>query len=184
MNKSPSDDTNQALPRTPERLLPLRQLPPYSYVSGMWPHPLSDPRGHSFGQHLEVAAPIGRDCDAYLWGWDLLQAGFYWEAHEAWEAVWQEVGRVGPEADYLKALIKIAAAGVKAREGRPDGVRRHLHRAVELLSTLDHDALWFGVDAQRLVEQIEAWGQTPDRWLNTTVAPVVRVFPPLANGLE
>jgi hypothetical protein len=34
----------------------------------------------------------------------------------------------------LKGLIKLAAAGVKVREGRSEGVRRHAKRAEELFS--------------------------------------------------
>jgi hypothetical protein len=57
----------------------------------------------------------------YLRGIDLFNHGFYWESHEAWEAVWISAGRRGSVADFLKALIKVAAAGVKAREGREAG---------------------------------------------------------------
>ena len=35
-------------------------------------------------------------------------------------------------ADFLKGLIKLAAAGVKHREGNPGGVRSHVRRAAEL----------------------------------------------------
>ena len=48
----------------------------------------------------------------------LFNAGYYWEAHEAWEGLWHAYGRRGPTADVLKALIKLAAAGVKVREGQ------------------------------------------------------------------
>jgi hypothetical protein len=34
----------------------------------------------------------------------------------------------------LKGLIKLAAAGVKAREARTDGVRRHARRAAQLFA--------------------------------------------------
>jgi hypothetical protein len=64
----------------------------------------------------------------------LFNHGFYWEAHEAWESLWHAVGRQGPVAAWLKALIKLAAAGVKAREGNPAGVARHATRALELLA--------------------------------------------------
>lgn len=65
-------------------------------------------------------------------GIDLFNHGFYWEAHETWEQLWIKFGRSGREADFLKALIKLAAAGVKARECRPVGVQRHACRARDL----------------------------------------------------
>jgi hypothetical protein len=44
---------------------------------------------------------------------------------------WRAGGK-GVVADFLKGLIKLAAAGVKALEGRPDGVKSHSGRAAEL----------------------------------------------------
>jgi hypothetical protein len=124
----------------PPRYLPHRPLPPYSYVTGLSPHPTSDPRGHSFGRHEQPAAPLEeatyRANETYLLGLDLFNHGFYWEAHEAWEALWHAAGQRGPVADFLKGLIKLAAAGVKAREGRVAGVRMHAQRAAELFRGL------------------------------------------------
>ncbi|TWT48860.1 DUF309 domain-containing protein [Botrimarina hoheduenensis] len=60
----------------------------------------------------------------------------YWNAHEAWEELWIAAGRRGPSADFLKALIKLAAAGVKEQAGNPIGVRRHARRAIELLAPI------------------------------------------------
>src|SRR6059058_3393109 len=103
------------------RYCPERPLPPYGYVPGLNPHPLSDPRGHSFGVRAESAEaleePTFRDNATYLYAIDLFNHGFFWEAHEAWEALWHAAGRKGRTADFLKGLIKLAAAGVKAREG-------------------------------------------------------------------
>ena len=59
--------------------------------------------------------------------------GYYWEAHEVWERVWNALGRHGPQADFIKGFIKLAAAGVKLGERNPKGVQRHLARAMELL---------------------------------------------------
>jgi predicted metal-dependent hydrolase len=111
-------------------------LPPYSYVPGLAPHPTSDERGHSFGRHEplpraeEVANLI--DSPQYRFAIDLFNHGYYWEAHEAWESLWHAAGRRGPTADFLKGLIKLAAAGVKAREASAAGVQRHAARAEAL----------------------------------------------------
>jgi hypothetical protein len=123
----------------PPRYCPERELPPYSYVPGQGlPHPIRDERGHSFGRAEPPAVPLEeatwRENEAWLYAIDLFNHGFYWEAHEAWESLWHAAGRRGPTADLLKGLIKLAAAGVKSREGRPKGVKQHAARAVELLS--------------------------------------------------
>jgi predicted metal-dependent hydrolase len=117
-------------------LAPEFPFPAYSYVPGGFPHPTSDPRGHSYQIDAEPAEDLRtapwRKSRAYLYGIDLFNFGYYWEAHEAWEAHWHAAHRVSPVADLLKGLIKLAAAAVKVREGNRAGVRRHLQRAREL----------------------------------------------------
>jgi hypothetical protein len=118
------------------RLVPDRALPAYSFVPGRFPHPESDPRGHSFAASPTPPPPLDPDrwCNSptYLYGIDLFNAGYFWEAHVEWESLWLAAGRTGAVADFLKGLIKLAAAGVKGREGRSDGVRGHARRAAEL----------------------------------------------------
>lgn len=62
-------------PREIPRCVPDEQFPPYSYVTGRFPHPTSDPAGHSFGCTPEQPAtpdPSRWDaCRAYLYGIDL-----------------------------------------------------------------------------------------------------------------
>ena len=156
------------------RLCPERPLPPYSYVPGHLPHPISDPAGHSYGLHAisqgevqqgpvaSISLVFGwRGCPDYLFGIDLFNHGFYWEAHETWEQVWISCGRSGREADFLKGLIKLAAAGVKLREGRPIGVQRHASRARELFQLVSENlsdgltAHLGGLDLRTLYEAAE-----------------------------
>ncbi len=122
----------------PPRLAPELPLPPYTYVPGLGPHPQSDPAGHSYGKARENPAPLDpanwNQSPTYLYGLDLFNHGYYWEAHEAWEGLWHAAGRAGRLADFLKGLIHLAAAGVKVRQGRPDGVRSHAARALQLLA--------------------------------------------------
>jgi predicted metal-dependent hydrolase len=128
---------------SPPRFAPERPLPPYSYVSGLFPHPVSDPRGHSYGVAPERPAPPDptrwQECRPYLFGIDLFNHGYYWEAHEVWESLWHACGRAGITADFLKGLIKLAAAGVKVREGKPQGVVEHARRAAELFRQVAHE---------------------------------------------
>jgi predicted metal-dependent hydrolase len=127
------------------RWVPEQPFPPYSYVTGHFPHPFRDPRGHGFGHEPQPVGAVRPDQWAssrdYLAAIDLFNHGYYWEAHEAWEGVWHAAGRSGTLADFLKGLIKLAAAAVKAREGRAEGVRRHARRAAELFGAVrDHNA--------------------------------------------
>lgn len=148
---------------TRDRYLPDEPFPPYTYVPGTeTPHPASDPRGHSYrrleGPCTAPAPDRPLDCEAYLRGIDLFNHGYYWEAHEAWEQVWHACGRRGPIAVLLKGLIKLAAAGVKAREGNADGVARHARRAGQLFSEAaagpaDERPQILGLDLRELIER-------------------------------
>src|SRR5262245_18241933 len=114
-------------------------LPPYSYVPGAgWPHPIRSPQGHLLCMRRGRVEPMGEqrweDSHEYLEGIALFNAGYYWEAHDAWEPFWHVHERRGTIADVLKGLIKLAAAGVKVRERRPAGARSHARRAAEALA--------------------------------------------------
>jgi hypothetical protein len=119
------------------RYAPHRSLPPYAYVPGHGlPHPINDPAGHLHGmQHEELAVvPDSFATDPeWLYAIDLFNSGYYWEAHEGWEQFWNALGRTTPEARQVQGLIHLAAAAVKIREGKPEGVARHTRRARELL---------------------------------------------------
>jgi hypothetical protein len=142
------------------RFLPDEPLPPYTYVSGITPHPTRDPAGHSYGVVHARPEPLAterwRNSRVYLFGIDLFNAGYYWEAHEAWESLWHACGRQGTTAELLQGLIKLAAAGVKAREDRPPGIARHARRAAELFASargqLAH-ANYCGLNLDELIDE-------------------------------
>lgn len=163
--------------------LPERPFPSYSYVPGRFPHPLSDPAGHSFGQVAEKCEPLTSENavghEEYLWGIQLFNHGYYWEAHETWEQVWHACGQKGPAADYLKGLIKLAAAGVKTREGRPEGVARHASRALELFRQVQGSFpvatgdMPFGLSLRQLANTAQDIATRENERINTSDAPVV-----------
>jgi len=151
------------------RFVPDQPLPPYTYVTGLFPHPTRDPAGHSFGLVPPVPARLDAEswrgsCE-YLRGCDLFNYGYYWEAHEAWESLWHACGRRGTAADFVKGLIKLAAAGVKAREGRPAGVARHAARAAELFAAVEAacgNQPYFGFSIQKLIEIARRLAEHPN----------------------
>jgi hypothetical protein len=155
------------------RLLPDEPFPPYTYIPGVSPHPHSDPAGHSFGKTVATAVPPDPqrwwDCRPYLHGLDLFNHGFYWEAHEQFEAIWLACGRRGPVADFLKGLIKLAAAGVKYLAGKSEGVRSHTRRAAALFRSLGGEAM-LGLPLgalQSLAEELQQSGwqnEAPQLW--------------------
>ncbi len=168
------------------RLVPDEPFPPYSYVTGRFPHPTRDPAGHSFGARpMPCPAPDPnrwRDCRPYLYGVDLFNHGYYWEAHEVWEGIWHACCRTGLTANFIKGLIKLAAAGVKAREGRHEGVRRHARRAADLFRQTagelpPEQSSYFGLSLSQLIGQATDVAREPVALWAHTGAPVEIVFP-------
>jgi hypothetical protein len=156
------------------------EFPPYTYVpGGPWPHPTRSPQGHSYGRTAAAidAADAGRSSQ-FRRGVALFDAGYYWEAHEAWEGLWHAEGRRGATADVLRGLIKLAAAGIKVREGREQGVRTHARRAAESFTLARHEggAHQLGLDLDRWIEQARAIAEDPPADPGPRDAPVTRVF--------
>lgn len=121
----------------PPRLVPERELPRYTYVPGRTPRPQHRETisgGQTEERPIVLPAPSPRVRREFLYGLDLFNHGYYWEAHEVWEDLWHAAGRSGPTADFFKGLIKLAAAGVKSLEGSAVGRRRHALRAAELFA--------------------------------------------------
>jgi hypothetical protein len=189
-------------PIHPARYAPAKPLPPYSYVPGhALPHPVNDPAGHLYDagpdsahepliipSHLSTPpddaasrrralASLITESSQWLYALDLFNAGFYWEAHEAWETFWNALGRTTPEARFVQALIHLAAACVKVREGKPTGVSRHTKRARELLGDLGAanpgGALNLAPESLSAVV-VELENYVPACW-HTSKTPVVRV---------
>jgi uncharacterized protein len=158
-------------------------LPAYSFVPGKFPHPHSDPGGHGFGSDL----PSGEAVDPtrwqashhYLLGVDLFNNGYYWEAHEVWEALWNASGRHGTTATFVKSLIQLAVVGVKLRQGMVDAAVAHARRAAELLRQVRGQAshVWFmGLNVDELTQWAEQLAVSPSAAHDSERAPVAIVF--------
>ncbi|WP_298495690.1 DUF309 domain-containing protein [uncultured Maritimibacter sp.] len=59
-------------------------------------------------------------------GFALYHAGFFWEAHEAWEPVWMDLPPNAPEKAEMAALIQLANARLKLVMGKGRAVARIL----------------------------------------------------------
>ena len=193
----------------PARYAPAITLPPYSYVPGHErPHPVNDPHGHLYALHdsaheppltsMQLSAlptdPASR-CRAlaamltanhrWLYALDLFNAGFYWEAHEAWESFWHALGRTTPEARCVQGLIHLTAACVKIREGKRAGVKSHTQRARELMANVEAtidggdwaaSSASLGITPESLAAvSAELENYRPECW-HTSRFPVVKVL--------
>ncbi len=86
-----------------------------------------------------VAVPLTqenwRSHGPYLFGVDLFNEGFWWEAHESWELPWRLSGTTlqGP---FLRGLIQLAASLLKWRLGAVKG-----QRSLQSKGTINLDAV-------------------------------------------
>lgn len=62
--------------------------------------------------------------DAWLAGLVAYRHGYFWEAHEVWEAVWKNARPNSVERSLLQGVIQLANAGLKLRMGQPNAARR------------------------------------------------------------
>jgi uncharacterized protein len=156
---------------------PISGLPLYTYVpGGPWPHPN---RAKEAGGDRDTW-PVGDMADSPIFrrGMELFDAGYYWEAHEAWEVLWHAAGRRGATADVLRGLIKLAAAGIKVRERREPGVRTHARRAAECFAAARRQGgvHQLGLDLDLWIDRARAIAETPPGDPGPPDAPVTRVF--------
>ncbi len=123
----------------PPRRCPDRTLPAYRFVPGLNPHPFRHPDGHAFTDGSAPAGPAtpAQTEETFLWGLDLFDHRYWWEAHEAWEAVWHRLPRGSPAAELTQGLIQAAAALLKTHMGHRRAAERLLSQALVRLARAD-----------------------------------------------
>ncbi|HKE01538.1 MAG TPA: DUF309 domain-containing protein [Planctomycetota bacterium] len=121
------------------RYAPSKPFPPYRFVPGRNAHPTRDPRGHSYrGGAREPLPPRfaperWRENEEYLYGCDLYNAAYWWEAHEAWEGLWHLTRKSDREGLFLQGLIQVSAASLKRHLAEPEGTRKLARLGLEKL---------------------------------------------------
>ena len=87
-----------------------------------------------------------------LWGGvDLYHAGYLWEAHEAWEALWKSTSGA-TERGFYQGLIQMAAALIKVHVQQWRGAARLIERARH---RLDGATGVGGIDVKDLLVQFD-----------------------------
>ena len=104
---------------------PALTLPPRPYLPGKTERPdeaIFEPlkEGLSPAMTTEEMAQSA----AFLGGKEAFAQGYFWEAHELWEAVWMVLPPASAERHLLQGLIQLANGGLKARMGRENAARR------------------------------------------------------------
>lgn len=130
-------------------------FPPYKFIPGHGKHPEKE-GGYLHGNKTKAEKLTIENYQSnftYLYAIDLFNKGHYWDAHVYWEILWNLAGRKGETADFLKSLIKIAAAGVKYQLNQAGPAQDHLARAEEL--TLPLPITQFGLSIFDYVKKVQ-----------------------------
>ena len=154
----------------PPRLTALA-LPAYAYVPRREPHPVTHPEGHSYGIR-EEPIDLGSNrlpedwgaVEEYLYGIDLFNAAYFWEAHESWEAVWHAVERDSTEGLFLQGMIQGSAAMLQRHCGRLRGAANLLERSARNLVPAHAWLADHGATAYMGVE-LESWQAGLGEWI-------------------
>jgi hypothetical protein len=147
----------------PPRYCPDRSLPERAFIPGRERKPAPESQRAPY-----LAAERWRDNEAYLWGVDLYNHGFAWEAHEAWEDLWRAAKHDEAQATFLQGLIQCAAARVKMSMGDAAATRRLLERGLKRLASVREQQgdRYMGLDLARyLAEHAQANASFPVLWL-------------------
>ncbi|HZV03316.1 MAG TPA: DUF309 domain-containing protein [Planctomycetota bacterium] len=138
------------------RYAPLRELPGHRYLPGYNARPKeNDLPPAKKEERLE-------DSEAFRYGVDLYNRSYFWEAHEAWESLWQDLPD-GPTREALQGLIQLAAAHLKEHMQVPTGAKRLAETACEHLEKAMKGGVSLGLDlaslARRAKERFEHPGE-------------------------
>ena len=136
-----------------------RTFPPYRFIPKKTPHPTRDPEGHSYKKPLAKLTSFEKDqwqtCNAYLYGIDLFNHSYWWEAHEALEAVWIAAGRQTETGLFVQGLIQIAAAHLKKFQGFNDVAKRMATEGLDKMKRID--GVYLGVDVCKFRGAVESY---------------------------
>lgn len=136
-----------------------RTFPTYRFLPGRTPHPRRHPQGHSFKQPEPYPRPFEPELWAtsedYLYGIDLYNWTYWWEAHEVFEGFWHAYGRTTLEGNFFQALIQCTAANLKRELGFEQATQNLVARAhARLMLVPDH---YMGLDIPAVAEQFASW---------------------------
>ncbi|HJR52786.1 MAG TPA: DUF309 domain-containing protein [Gemmatimonadota bacterium] len=97
-----------------------------------------------------------RQLEEWLWAVDLFNEGYWWESHEALEALWHAAGKTTAPARYVQSLVHLSAACLNRRRGHLAASARQAARAVRgLRAARDEGGILMGIDIERLIRDVE-----------------------------
>lgn len=141
-------------------------------MPGETPHPDRDPEGHQYGKEESQITPLDpadwKGNNEYLYGVDLYNFAYFWEAHEAWEGLWQMTRPGSPDDKFLQGLIQVSAALLKREQGVSSGAESLSRKGLSKLALVgENQAFYCGINLPDFIfrmEKIFATSRQDNRW--------------------
>lgn len=138
-----------------------RLLPRYRFVPGLYPHPIRDPEGHSQRSFRARVHPPWLPeewpaLQAYLYGIDLFNRFYFWEAHEVWENLWKSHPPDSGPARFVQGLINVAASFLKLHMEEGPSSRKLRAAALSLLDPFRGNR-WMGIQVDSFLKDIQRY---------------------------
>ena len=115
---------------------------------------------------MSFEAENWHSCEEYLYGVDLFNHGFWWEAHEALETVWLAAGgRHTETGTFIQGLIQITVAHLKWFQGLQDTATRMALKGLEKMRRIN--GTYLGIECDIFRSDVESYfsgkNETPVR---------------------
>lgn len=132
-----------------------RRLPAYAHVPGKNErHPDAYFETITSAVSKELTIQELSQSVAFLFGFELFESEYYWEAHEVWEAVWLALPKGCDERRFVQALIQTANGYLKRRMGRLNATRRLCDIARDLYTACEKPEL-MGVEKEYMLDVLD-----------------------------
>ena len=139
------------------RYAPHRPLPARAFVPGR-EGSVRPIEGLSKLEARTFAPEKWRENEAWLFGVDLWNNGFLWEAHEAWESIWR-VPFDAEQSEFLRGMIQCAASALKLTIGNASSATKLSQSGLERLEkvTLSPTGRYMGLDVRSFSNAFRAY---------------------------
>ena len=134
-------------------------FPDRKFIPGEGIHPKKQPHGSHIPELKSEITKFDNDTwqnsQRYLYAVDLFNFGFWWEAHEVLEDLWNQTGKSTLTAKFIQGLIQISAAFLKDSQLFPRGASRLAAKGLSNLRLLS--GIFLGLNVEEFGKQVERY---------------------------